>query len=1174
MCKKMIYVTSLVLALGLSLPSGVEAADPDLVGWWKLDDGSGTVASDSSGNGHEGTLVDDPQWVAGQIGGALHFDADGDAVHIGHAAAFNFPGSFSISAWINIEAWNDANWQNVIVGKEGEGGRSWQLRKHGGNDNLTFTIRGTSGADDPQGTIVPTHGEWHHVVAIYDVDAGTRTVYIDNVLDVQIDDTGVHTPDDNSLYIGARSQTNDAGPTGRFNGMIDDVYIFSRALTVGEIPLISKGLAHGSASDPIPADEAIDVPREVDLSWAPGEFANTNEVYLGTVFNDVNDADRSDPRDVLASQGQNAATYDPPGRLNFEQTYYWRVDEVNGAPDYSIFKGDVWSFTAEPFSYPITDITATATSSNADNMGPENTINGIGLNELDQHSTEATEMWLSGVGDATPSIQYEFDRVYKLDALLVWNSNQPIETFMGLGAKDVVVETSVDSAEWTVLEGATLFNQAPGTETYTANTVIDFAGAQAKFVRITISAGHGPLPQFGLSAVRFLYIPTFAREPQPIDGSTTDNADITLSWRPGREAASHQVYLGTDAADLALAGTTNEPSFVPGDLTYGTTYFWSVTEVNDAEAVTAYAGEVWSFMAPDSVAVDNFDQYDDNCNRIFFAWEDGLGHNGGEQIDNCDVPASNGNGSGSIVGNAQAPFAERTIVQAGSQSMPFEYDNSADSSSEIRVNTADLAIGRDWTPGAPETLVLWILGNPDNADTDRLYLKVNNAKVTYNGDLAKAAWTQWNIDLAGLGIDLSNVTSLSIGTEPIGATGGSGMLYIDEIHLYRVAPVSASAVSLKNDFEAVAVGESMHDVDGWEGWWGDAQWAAQITDAVAYSGKHALEIVGNRDDLVPNWPVVNSGVYVATAMQYVPTGTDGLMYFGPLSSYGSSWDDTAWLGTLLTNCSTGFVYVNELDAGTRTEAPLVRDQWVELRMVMNFDTDSCDFYYGDVLLGTRPCPSAAGFDIWPDENVDVIYYDDFRFESIDAVSLVNNFDALAVDASMHDVDGWEGWFGGAQYGGRITDAVAYSGTNALEIKGGRDDLVPHWPLVDSGVYVASVMQYVPASTTSGVMYFAPLRIYGSNWDETAWMADFRADCATGFVYVENLPAGSRTEASLIRDQWVQLRLVMNFDTNACDFYYGDVHLGTFECPSVQAFDIWPDDNVDIVYFDDFKFESL
>ena len=54
MCKKLIYLASLVLVLGLALSSVVEAGDPDLVGWWKLNDGSGTVAVDSSGNGRDG----------------------------------------------------------------------------------------------------------------------------------------------------------------------------------------------------------------------------------------------------------------------------------------------------------------------------------------------------------------------------------------------------------------------------------------------------------------------------------------------------------------------------------------------------------------------------------------------------------------------------------------------------------------------------------------------------------------------------------------------------------------------------------------------------------------------------------------------------------------------------------------------------------------------------------------------------------------------------------------------------------------------------------------------------------------------------------------------------------------------------------------------------------------
>ncbi len=58
MCKKLIYLTSFVLVLGLVLTSVAEAAvDPDLVAWWKFNDGSGTTTKDSSGNGNDADLL-------------------------------------------------------------------------------------------------------------------------------------------------------------------------------------------------------------------------------------------------------------------------------------------------------------------------------------------------------------------------------------------------------------------------------------------------------------------------------------------------------------------------------------------------------------------------------------------------------------------------------------------------------------------------------------------------------------------------------------------------------------------------------------------------------------------------------------------------------------------------------------------------------------------------------------------------------------------------------------------------------------------------------------------------------------------------------------------------------------------------------------------------------------
>jgi len=150
-------------------------------------------------------------------------------------------------------------------------------------------------------------------------------------------------------------------------------------------------------------------------------------------------------------------------------------------------------------------ITATAISSDSAARGPERTVDGSGLNDLGQHSTEANDMWLSGGGTepAAQWIQYEFDKAYEIHEMHVWNSNYAVEPFVGVGAKDVHIEISIDGVEWTTLEGATRFNQATGSPDYTANTVVDFGGITARFVRITINSGYGMLWQWGLSEIRF-----------------------------------------------------------------------------------------------------------------------------------------------------------------------------------------------------------------------------------------------------------------------------------------------------------------------------------------------------------------------------------------------------------------------------------------------------------------------------------------------------------------------------------------------------------------------------------------------------------------------------------------------------------------------------------------------
>ncbi len=179
--------------------------------------------------------------------------------------------------------------------------------------------------------------------------------------------------------------------------------------------------------------------------------------------------------------------------------------------------------------------------------------------------------------------------------------------------------------------------------------------------------------------------------------------------------------------------------------------------------------------------MDDFESYDDSCNRIFYTWMDGYGHSGSTD---CGVAPSNGNGSGSTVGNTKPPFAEQTIVHGGRQSMPLAYDNTSGKSLSEATRTFDPA--QDWTLGGAKTLVLYFRGDVGNTSGD-LYVKINDAKVTYSGGsaaLSEGLWKQWSIDLASVGTNLKAVRTLSVGV----SGSGKGILEVDDIRLYKTAP--------------------------------------------------------------------------------------------------------------------------------------------------------------------------------------------------------------------------------------------------------------------------------------------------------------------------------------------------------------------------------------------------
>jgi hypothetical protein len=281
----------------------------------------------------------------------------------------------------------------------------------------------------------------------------------------------------------------------------------------------------------------------------------------------------------------------------------------------------------------------------------------------------------------------------------------------------------------------------------------------------------------------FLAQPPNAYLPTPADGSNEASGDpnATLVWLPGTNATGHHVYFGDgrDAVQAGAADTDKGPvtgtTFTPGPLEPLTTYYWRVDEIGLANAVTA--GAVWSFTT--FLPVDDFEAYTDDVTAqttIFDTWIDGL---------------TNGL-TGSIVGNAQAPFAEQKVVHSGKQAMPLDYNNvnSPWYSEAERQWTA----AQDWTAEGADTLVLYFRGNAANG-LGSLYVGVKDstgkvATVVHPNPNAvrTGTWTQWKIPLSSFaGVNPARVKTLYLGVgdraNPV--PDGAGRIYIDDIRLTR-----------------------------------------------------------------------------------------------------------------------------------------------------------------------------------------------------------------------------------------------------------------------------------------------------------------------------------------------------------------------------------------------------
>ena len=231
--KQQAGILSSLLSL-LSPTSNAQTPDitTGLVGHWTFDEGSGTTAGDSSGSGNDGILTGDPAWTTGQIGDyALDFDGVDDYVETPIIDIRPWAG-ITISAWVNWQS--IVNNEHTIISNHNpnDPGFKLQLEPDCGNCVEAWIITSldtSTGAEFTDLTLVDD--TWYHVAMTYDL--ATMKAYLNGQAS-SITPTG--TGMDDSAVVALTNIGRNVYATGDyFDGLIDDVRVYNRALTQADI---------------------------------------------------------------------------------------------------------------------------------------------------------------------------------------------------------------------------------------------------------------------------------------------------------------------------------------------------------------------------------------------------------------------------------------------------------------------------------------------------------------------------------------------------------------------------------------------------------------------------------------------------------------------------------------------------------------------------------------------------------------------------------------------------------------------------------------------------------------------------------------------------------------------------------------------------------------------------
>jgi len=850
----------MLISLGILLCAHVGLVGAGPVGHWRFDEGSGLVAGDSSGNNLDGNLTGDLAWVEGRIGaGALSFGGTDGIVEIPDDPALDLDSTLTIATWVN--AHDFFNFYFLVCKSPSGSARdnypgNFEFRLRTADGVLEFGHQ-TSESEDYvfyTSSSPITTGKWHHIAVTVE-KGGVVQFYINGIpagTAAQTADFGIL--NDEPVRIGSRKDG-----YSFFNGQLDDVRIYDRVLTADQM----EGLCDGAepvfpeAGFPQPGDGELLEQTDVTLEWLAGDFAASHNVYLGTDPQAVADATEDDTDLFLGSTagssldiGSSAGPH--PDALAAGTTYYWRVDEVNEDNPDSPWKGAVWSFRVRPaiawapspadgVNYTVVDPVLTwepglgalfhtvffgETFDEVNNAPPgtgfmtAEPVHDPALLEQDKtYYWRVDEFAATGQPKGqvwsfttTPAIEisdesllgwWTFDEA-DAGSAVDWSGHDLHGAIVG---EPQSVDGAVDGA--VLLDGvddyfSTAVPVDVNTNTATMTAWIKPDKIHTSDTGILLQRAISNDLTFGLNFLasnQLAYI-------WSVSGSWTFQSGLIL---PANEWSFVAAVVEPDQATLYLDGTDVYASNV---LEHPYIEFSSgITLGNDPVlAGRCFSGalddvrlytkplsteEIDQVMAlgskppaaADPMVIEGFDSYNaysvEGGVCVWDVWSEGY----------------SGNGTGSALGHATAPYLERVVTVGGGQALPLYYDNSG----AFRDMNGDLVtakyseISRTFSPAQDLTrdgataLVLWMRGVAANTAqaADALYVVLEDGAQTaaiplaQPEDLTWAMWQKLEIPLDNLAVDATAITKITIGIgdKNSAVPGGTGFVYLDSIGL-------------------------------------------------------------------------------------------------------------------------------------------------------------------------------------------------------------------------------------------------------------------------------------------------------------------------------------------------------------------------------------------------------